>query len=60
MADILSMLKLMVIFWLKKPKDLTSKQTMILGTAGITALQCSFATKTSKRRTYYSVKKLKM
>ncbi len=35
-------------FLVKKPKDLTSKQTMILGTAGITALQCSFATKTAR------------
>ena len=32
----------------KKPKDLTSKQTMILGTAGLTALQCSFATKSAR------------
>tara|TARA_Y100000590_G_scaffold183774_1_gene209349 strand:+ start:2408 stop:3409 length:1002 start_codon:yes stop_codon:yes gene_type:complete len=30
-------------FLLKKPKNLTSKQTMILGTAGFTALLCSFA-----------------
>ena len=35
-------------FLVKKPKDLTSKQTMILGTAGLTALQCSFATKTAR------------
>ena len=35
-------------FLVKKPKDLTSKQAMILGTAGITALQCSFATKTAR------------
>ena len=35
-------------FLVKKPKDLTSKQSMILGTAGITALQCSFATKTAR------------
>ena len=35
-------------FLVKKPKDLTSKQTMILGTAGLTALQCAFATKTAK------------
>ena len=35
-------------FLVKKPKDLTSKQTMILGTAGITALQCSFATKLAR------------
>ena len=35
-------------FLVKKPKDLTSKQAMILGTAGITALQCSFTTKTAR------------
>jgi len=35
-------------FLVKKPKELTSKQTMILGTAGFTALQCSFATKTAR------------
>jgi len=35
-------------FLVKKPKDLTSKQTMILGTAGLTALQSAFATKTAK------------
>ena len=35
-------------FLVKKPKELTSKQTMILGTAGLTALQCSFATKTAR------------
>ena len=35
-------------FLVKKPKDLTSKQTMILGTAGLTALQCAFVTKTAK------------
>jgi len=32
-------------FLVKKPKALTSKQSMILGTAGITALQCAFAVK---------------
>ena len=32
-------------FLVKKPKDLTSRQAMILGTAGITALQCAFAVK---------------
>ena len=32
-------------FLVKKPKELTSKQTMILGTAGFTALMCSFAVK---------------
>ena len=30
-------------FLVKKPSSLTSKQSMILGTAGFTALQCSFA-----------------
>jgi len=30
-------------FLVKKPKTLTSKQSMILGTAGLTALQCAFA-----------------
>jgi len=32
-------------FLVKKPKSLTSKQSMILGTAGFTALQCSYAVK---------------
>ena len=32
-------------FLVKKPKSLTTKQSMILGTAGFTALQCSFAIK---------------
>ena len=32
-------------FLVKKPNSLTSKQSMILGTAGFTALQCSFAVK---------------
>ena len=32
-------------FLVKKPKELTSKQAMILGTAGFTALMCSFAVK---------------
>jgi len=35
-------------FLVKKPKSLSSKQAMILGTAGLTALQCSFATKTAR------------
>ena len=35
-------------FLVKKPKELTSKQAMILGTAGLTALSCSFATKTAR------------
>ena len=32
-------------FLVKKIKTLTSKQTMVLGTAGLTALQCAFAVK---------------
>ena len=32
-------------YLVKKPKNLTSKQAMILGTAGLTALQCAFAVK---------------
>ena len=32
-------------FLVKKPKELTSKQAMILGTAGFTALMCSFVVK---------------
>ena len=32
-------------FLVKKPKDISSKQAMILGTAGLTALLCSFAIK---------------
>ena len=35
-------------FLVKKPKELTTKQAMILGTAGFTALQCAFATKTTR------------
>ena len=35
-------------FLVKKPKQLTSKQAMILGTAGLTALSCSFTTKTAR------------
>ena len=35
-------------FLVKKPKDLTTKQAMIMGTAGFTALQCAFATKTTR------------
>ena len=35
-------------FLVKKPKELTTKQTMIMGTAGLTALQCAFATKTTR------------
>ena len=35
-------------FLVKKPEGLTLKQAMILGTAGLTALQCSFTTKTAR------------
>ena len=35
-------------FFVKKPKELTLKQAMILGTAGLTALSCSFTTKTAR------------
>ncbi len=35
-------------FLVKRPKKLTSKQAMILGTAGFTALQCAFTTKTTR------------
>jgi len=35
-------------FLVKKPKDLSLKQSMIMGTAGFTALQCSFTTKTTR------------
>jgi alcohol dehydrogenase/acrylyl-CoA reductase (NADPH) len=32
-------------FLVKKPNDITAKQAMVLGTAGLTALACSFAIK---------------
>ena len=32
-------------FLVKRPKDLTAKQSMIMGTAGLTALLCAFAIK---------------
>ena len=35
-------------FLVKKPKSLSSKQAMIMGTAGFTALQSSFTTKTTR------------
>ena len=35
-------------FLVKKPNELTTKQAMILGTAGFTALQCAFVTKTTR------------
>ncbi len=35
-------------FLVKKPKNLSLKEAMIMGTAGFTALQCSFTTKTTR------------
>tara|TARA_B100001175_G_scaffold19717_1_gene14772 strand:+ start:241 stop:1245 length:1005 start_codon:yes stop_codon:yes gene_type:complete len=35
-------------FLVKRPKNLSAKQSMIMGTAGFTALQCAFATKTTR------------
>jgi acrylyl-CoA reductase (NADPH) len=35
-------------FLVKKPKSLSLKQAMIIGTAGFTALQCAFTTKTTR------------
>ena len=35
-------------FLVKKPKGLSFKEAMIMGTAGFTALQCSFTTKTTR------------
>ena len=35
-------------FLVKKPKELTLKQSMIMGTAGFTALQCAFVTKLTR------------
>ncbi len=35
-------------FLIKKPKGLSLKESMIMGTAGFTALQCSFTTKTTR------------
>ena len=35
-------------FLVKKPKSLSLKEAMIMGTAGFTALQCSFTTKTTR------------
>ena len=35
-------------FLVKKPKTLSLKESMIMGTAGFTALQCSFTTKTTR------------
>ncbi len=37
-------------FLVKKPKNLTSKQSMMLGTAGFTALQCAFTTKATREQ----------
>tara|TARA_B100000927_G_C16391667_1_gene439599 strand:+ start:43 stop:1047 length:1005 start_codon:yes stop_codon:yes gene_type:complete len=35
-------------FLVKKPKNLSLRESMIMGTAGFTALQCSFTTKTTR------------
>ena len=35
-------------FLVKKPKSLSLKESMIMGTAGLTALQCSFTTKSTR------------
>ena len=35
-------------FLVKKPKNLSLRQAMIMGTAGFTALQCSFTTKSTR------------
>tara|TARA_B100000029_G_scaffold162174_1_gene158215 strand:+ start:2853 stop:3854 length:1002 start_codon:yes stop_codon:yes gene_type:complete len=35
-------------FLVKKPKSITSKQAMMLGTAGLTAIQCAFTTKQTR------------
>ena len=43
-------------FLVKKPKELTSKQTMVLGTAGLTALSCSFTTKTAREELFLGQK----
>ena len=45
-------------FLVKMPKDLDNKISMMLGTAGFTALLCSFAVK--QKRSYCLVQKLKM
>jgi len=43
-------------FLVKKPKELTSKQAMILGTAGLTALSCSFTAKTAREELFLGQK----
>jgi len=35
-------------FLVKKPNSISSKQAMIMGTAGFTAIQCAFTTKTTR------------
>ena len=35
-------------FLVKKPKNLSLRESMVMGTAGFTALQCSFTTKTTR------------
>ena len=35
-------------FLVKKPKNITTRQAMMLGTAGLTAIQCAFTTKQTR------------
>ena len=42
-------------FLVKKPKNLSLKESMILGTAGFTALQCSFTTKTTREEIKFKI-----
>ena len=35
-------------FLVKKPKEITSRQAMMLGTAGLTAIQCAFTAKQTR------------
>ena len=35
-------------FLIKKPKNITARQAMMLGTAGLTAIQCAFTTKQTR------------
>ena len=35
-------------FLVKRPKEITSRQAMMLGTAGLTAIQCAFTTKQTR------------
>ena len=43
-------------FLVKKPKELSLKQSMIMGTAGFTALQCSFTAKTTREELFLGKK----